>query len=250
MNLYGKLNSLLKSLLGQFGLVLMKKTNPRYYLGTRTRIIKLADIDLVLDVGANTGQYALEMRKIGYKGKIISFEPMTTEFSHLKNLNELDQNWEAYNFALGLTFSEQEINITKNSISSSLLCPTPLQFQHSENSKIIKKEKIKIERLDSFFQEKNLSRFKTIWLKIDVQGFEDQVILGAGESLKSVSYIQLELSFSELYKDQKTILPMLELLDQLGFQLISFEPGFANQNTGGFLQVDGILIRRDLLDEK
>lgn len=250
MNLYGKLNSLLGAILERLGLILMKRTNPRYYLGTRAKIIKLANLDLVLDVGANTGQYALEMRKLGYKGKMISFEPMTKEFSRLKGLSDLDNNWEVYNFALGSEVSEQKINITENSISSSLLDPTSLQFQHSKNSKIIKTEKIKVECLDSFFQEDSLDRFKRIWLKMDVQGFEDKVLIGAGKCLKSISYIQLELSFSELYKDSKTILPMLELLEQLGFQLIAFEPGFTNQNIGGFLQVDGILIRRDLLDEK
>lgn len=250
MSLYRIFNKCLELILNRLGLVLMKKTNPRYYLGSRAKIIKLANIDLLLDVGANTGQYALEMRELGYKGKIISFEPMSKEFSCLRSLANLDCDWEVHNFALGSNSSEQEINITENSVSSSLLHPSSLQLLHSKNSRVVRKEKIKIGRLDSFLKEENLSRFKRIWLKIDVQGFEDEVILGAGESLKLVSYIQLELSFSELYKDQKTIIPMLELLDKLGFQLISFEPGFANQNIGGFLQVDGILIKKELIDEK
>lgn len=82
-------------------------------------LIKRHNIDLVLDVGANAGQFSLDLRKTGYQGEIISFEPIKECYESLISI--ADNNWRIFNFALDDSETTQEINISKKSVFSSLL---------------------------------------------------------------------------------------------------------------------------------
>ena len=110
-------------------------------------------INLVLDVGANSGQYALSLRRFGYKKKIISFEPgFEAHFKLIKNANN-DSKWNIYEkVGLGNKRKNIKLNISKNSVSSSIKNIKKLHLKNQPNSKYIKKEKIKIIRLDEVFR--------------------------------------------------------------------------------------------------
>ncbi len=202
------------------------------------------NINLVLDVGANVGQYAKFLREFGYRGKIVSFEPLSTAYSHLKALSSRDPLWEiAPRTAIGDETGEIAINISSNSYSSSVLDMLDSHVKAAPESAYIGSEKVKLSRLDTIAQEYIKQDVNSIFLKIDVQGFEKQVIEGADRILPQVKGIQVELSLVPLYKDQLLFKEMLELIEQLGYELHGVIPGFADPRTGRLLQMDGIFFK-------
>ena len=200
-------------------------------------------IKVLLDVGANTGQYASLMRSIGYQGKIISFEPLSSAFEELKIKVDSDHNWQGENFALGSIEEQAKIHIAGNSYSSSLLDILPSHIDFDANSKYIAEETIKIKRLDDIYHlycQPN----DVVMLKIDTQGFEKNVLLGAKNSLLSITLLQLEISIQPLYENEVLFVEMVNFLQEIGFDLFTLENGIRDPKTGKLLQVDGIFLNR------
>ena len=96
-------------------------------LARRARLLKDYRIDLVLDVGANTGQYARQLRELGYKGRIVSFEPLSSAVAELRRAAAYDANWQVRNHACGAENGKREIRVAANSQSSSFL---PMKAEH------------------------------------------------------------------------------------------------------------------------
>ena len=137
----------------------------------RKKLLNHFYINKVLDVGANTGQYAQLLRKHGFKGKIISFEPITKAYKNLMLNAQKDINWDAYNFALGNKEEERMIYISKNVFSSSLLSSTPELLTVAPHSNYVDKEKILVKKLENIYNDLVVAS-DIVFLKIDVQGFE------------------------------------------------------------------------------
>jgi FkbM family methyltransferase len=216
------------------------KRYPETYLIRRKRLITSNFIDLILDVGANIGQYGLEIRELGYNGEINSFEPLNEAFNKLKVNIRGDKKWKIFNYALGEQNGFDFINISKNSASSSIKSILPRHLNNAPESEIIGKESIEIKKLDSFFFD-YYKDYKNVMLKIDTQGYEKSVLNGAEESLRMIRLIQIELSLVELYNDEVLFIDMLAYLKSKGFSLYSIEDGFYEKHTGQQLQVDVVL---------
>lgn len=244
MPLLKRLDEYLRGFLLRRGYAVMRIRNPNYYLGRRIKLFDSYGIDLVLDVGANTGQYASRMRTIGYSGEIISFEPMRAAYEQLARNSHGDNVWSCRNFALGDAESELHIHVSGNSVSSSILPMLQEHEKHAPASKVTNDETIHVKRLDGLPDWEAWAGKKGIWLKIDVQGYENHVLNGASRCLERIAAIQLELSLRPLYANQLTLIPMLKRLDELGFDPVAFEPGFTDKNSGELLQVDGIFHNR------
>lgn len=212
------------------------------YFG-RFKILEHLAIDAVLDVGANQGQYGKSLRRGGYKGNIISFEPLNSAFNQLKLCSKNDPLWQVNNYALGNENTNSVINISANSYSSSILAMTNAHTNLSKESAIVGEQNIVVKTLDSVF--KNIVESdNNIFLKIDTQGYEKKVILGALNSLDNIVGIQIEVSMIELYKEEVLFLDMINFLDSKGFKTISIENGFFDQKTGFLLQSDLIFVRK------
>jgi FkbM family methyltransferase len=209
----------------------------------RIKIINDNHINLVLDVGANNGGYALSMREFGYTKKIISFEPLKSAFSELKISAQKDKNWILNNYALGNEDTKSVINISGNSFSSSILNMLPQHLNSAPESRFISQEEIEIKKLDTIFSSM-CSPTDNVMLKIDTQGYEKNVIDGAIESLPKIKIIQLEMSIVQLYESELMMTEMINYLDAKGYQLFSLENGFGDSESGQLLQVDGIFVRR------
>jgi len=218
------------------------KIHLRRDLKRRLKIIDNCKIDTLLDIGANIGQYALKMRNLGYKKKIISFEPLNSAFEILKKSAERDKNWIVNNYGLGNEDSTGVINISGNSDSSSILEMLPTLSESAPGLKYIGKQEIVIKKLDTIFTSFVKSE-DSVMLKIDTQGFEKNVIEGALQSLKQIRVIQLEMSIVPLYKNEMLFKEMITYIENQGFQLYSLENGHFNRNTGQLLQVDGIFVQ-------
>lgn len=218
------------------------KKYPSLELRRRKKLLEHYQISKILDVGANSGQYALETRKLGYKGKIISFEPVKSVYNELKKKAEKNSLWECYNYGLGDNDVDLEINISQNTFSSSILKIMPQHVNSAPESKVINKEKICVKKLDSIFNS-IVNEEENVLLKIDVQGFEKKVLDGAKESLKKIKGIQIEMSIEELYSGEMLYKDMISLLNSYGFNLHSLENGFYDEKTGKLLQVDGVFFQ-------
>lgn len=212
-------------------------------LTRRFKLLSHFGIDKILDVGANVGQYASQMRKFGFRGEIISFEPMQEAFAALTSAASVDPLWKTNRFALGDEDTESEINIAGNSISSSILEIMPLHQSAAPKSVFVQKEKIIVKRLDQVF-DTFYQKGDNILLKIDTQGYEMKVLKGAEESLAEIKGIQLEMSLVELYKGETLYTDMIAYLKDHSFQLYSLEPGFSSYKTGQLLQMDGIFYKQ------
>jgi FkbM family methyltransferase len=203
-------------------------------------------IDLVLDIGANIGQYASSLLLDGYKGEIISFEPLSSAHAILKTNAKKNKNWVIYKrTAIGNFDGQIHINISKNSVSSSILPILDVHTDAEENSIYTGSEYTSIERIDTIVKKENILNEKAIFIKIDAQGFEWEVLEGAVKTLSFAKGIQIELSLVYLYKNQRLWNEILNYLELKNYKLWAILPGFCNQNTGQTLQLDAIFFKID-----
>jgi FkbM family methyltransferase len=200
-------------------------------------------INLVLDVGANCGQYALGLRDSGYLGRIVSFEPQSQAHRELLAAASRDPNWTAAErTAIGASRSTLEINVSANSVSSSLL---PMLDSHSRvapESAYIGTETVDVVPLDEIAPN-YIRPGDRAFLKIDVQGYEASVLDGAAETLKKVVGVATEMSFTPLYEGQSLFPDLYDRLTALGFAPWALLPGFSDNVAGRMLQCDGVFFR-------
>jgi FkbM family methyltransferase len=233
----------LRTILWKFGYDICRFERTSHALARRKHILKHYEIDTVLDIGANSGQFARELRQdIGYTDRIISFEPLGEVFKSLKANAKGDPRWETFNFAIGDVDEKREINIAGNSLSSSFLDILPSHLNAAPESKYIGKEVIDVRRLDSMF-ERVCKSAKNIYMKIDTQGFESKVLKGAAMSLPRINTVQMEMSLVPLYGSELLFDEMCSLMREKGYTLIAIENGFSVPDTAQLLQIDGIFRR-------
>lgn len=200
-------------------------------------------VDLVFDVGANTGQFAIELRDAGYKGKLVSFEPLSSAHSLLQQASRWDAGWiVAPRCAVGAHEGEVAINIAGNSVSSSVLGMLEQHTAAAPSSAYVGSERAPLCRLDSvagqFLRDAGAS-----FLKIDTQGYESQVLDGARDLIGRVKGLHLELSFVPLYEGQVLYPELVTRLEKEGFCLWAVWPGICDPQNGRMLQVNATLFR-------
>lgn len=203
-------------------------------------------VDVVLDVGANSGQYAAKLRKAAYKGRIVSFEPLSRPFSILERKASKDPLWECQRYALGEVDGTISVNVAGNAGQSSSVLPMLESHRDAfPPANYIGTETVPIHRLDSVAPQ-ILRPTDVTFLKIDVQGFEKQVLAGSKSTVNDRCVgMQLELSFLPLYDGGMLIREALDLVYSWGFTLTGLLPSFTDPHNGRMLQADGIFFRED-----
>ena len=199
-------------------------------------------IDVVLDVGANRGQYGRELRSSGYQGRIVSFEPLPEAFAALIASSGRDGRWTASPLALGDAAGVATLHIAGNEVSSSLLPMLDAHRAAAPGSAYVGDVSVPVERLDAIFDD-HVVADEHPYLKIDAQGFERQVLDGAAGCLPKIVGVQVEMSLRRLYDAAATLTEIVGYLEARGFALMSIEPGFLDIGMGRQLQVDGIFFR-------
>lgn len=198
-------------------------------------------INLVLDVGANFGQFATEIREGGYQGRIISFEPLGAAHAELLRRAEADPNWTiAERTAVGAEKGTVEFNVSEDTVSSSVLDMLPAALEAEPRAQYRAKETVPVNRLDDLC---SLSATDRVLLKVDVQGYEKQVLDGAPNILRNIIGVQIELSLATLYEGQANAQQLLELFTAQGFAIWSLEPVLRHPKTFQLMQLDGIFVR-------
>lgn len=203
----------------------------------RSYLLDKHKIETVIDVGANQGQFGSRLRRSGYRGFISSFEP-SPAFESLKQVVNHDNKWQIFNVALGKEKGPAEMNIASNgNLSSSLKRPTgilkefPLEFQSGH--------KINMERLDDV-----VTLTKEAYLKIDVQGFEFEVLEGATKTMSHLIAVEFEAALTPLYEGEHTFVELDTYLREYGFIAAMIAPTHWSK-TGELLSLDSIYICED-----
>jgi len=232
----------IRQILRRSGFDLVHYTPSLHYLARRERLIQFYEIDLVLDVGANRGQFGKEMRGLGYHGKIVSFEPVSSAYDILISVAKNDPSWETHHLALGDEDRISTINVSGNSYSSSLLGMLPSHSGFEPDSAYVSEEAVKVTTLDSFVSAGGVLGHSN-YLKIDTQGYEGKVLAGAKNALRLIDTVQVEMSLVPLYEGAAIYSEIHRGLLGLGFRIVSIEPVFADAKSGELLQLDGIYHR-------
>jgi FkbM family methyltransferase len=211
---------------------------------TRTQLIRAAGVEEVLDIGAHVGRYGQDLRRDGFRGRIISVEPNPKPFARLSRLANSDGRWLALQAAVATGPGSMDLHISSNEVSSSLLPMNDLHVQAAPQSAISGILQVQTISADSILINHHLLR--PLLMKIDVQGAESTVLDGATELLGlngPVRAIEIELSAAPLYANQVLYRELLERLERVGFQLWALNPGLVAAD-GQLLQFDAQLIRR------
>ena len=215
-----------------------KSENARFFT-----MLSYHRVNTIFDIGANEGQFGVILRDFGYRGKIISFEPLTQAREELLKISQKDSLWKvAPQAAIGDENGEIEIHIAGNSESSSILEMLDSHIEAAPNSKYIGNEKVPLRKLDTLAPD-FIEKDSVVFLKIDTQGYEEQVMNGAHDLMKNIVGMQLEISLVPLYEGHSLIDEMLQNLKEKGFELWGVSTVFSDPNTAQLLQIDATFFR-------
>jgi FkbM family methyltransferase len=170
-------------------------------------------IDLVIDVGANVGQFGESLRAGGYRGRIVSFEPITSAFQALAKKAAADGNWEVHECGLGAIAGTAVLHVSELSVCSSILELTSVAALHDSRFAVDHTEEIVVRTLD----EVAAGLSGRMLLKVDTQGYERQVIEGGRQTLPQLMGILLELPVIHVYAGDWQFHEALKFMSDAGF---------------------------------
>ena len=219
----------------------MRYTPGTHPLARRMHLLAEHRVDLVLDIGANIGQYATQLRDLGFTGHIVSYEPLSSAFRDLERHAARDAKWHVVHAGLGPEAGAATINIAGNSQSSSLLPMLEAHVSAAPESAYVGTETITVQTLAMALDTCRALGARP-FVKIDAQGYEKPIL--DSDPLDRVVGLQLEMSLVPLYAGECVMTEMIEHLATRGFELMSLEPGYADPHTARLLQVDGIFFRK------
>ena len=206
-------------------------------------LFKRLDINCVLDVGANMGQYASGLRGGGYQGHIISFEPIRECFDTL--IHQRDDRWQIFNYALGDSEQTLDFHIAHKNVFSSFLQPNRYSSEHFwVSARVVRTEKVTVKRLDDIFNDIMPVSNPRVFLKLDTQGYDLEVLQGAGQVMPFVLGLQSEISCKAIYSGMPTHIESLQYIDALGYEITDMYPLAHDKHDMSLLEFDCIFRRR------
>jgi FkbM family methyltransferase len=202
------------------------------------------EVRVLLDVGANVGQFGQLLRLAGYRHQIISFEPLSNAHAQLQAMAMHDPDWTvAPRCAVAGEEGVMEIHIAGNSKSSSMLDMTQRHVAGDPRSAYVGKEQCTVITLDSYLDRSPNLHSVPLAVKIDTQGSEAQVLSGLVKWSHAIEVISTELSLASLYEGQCGFSEMFRRIEERGYRCTSIEPGFTDPRTREMLQVDATFER-------
>jgi len=227
---------------------LRKDTNPSvFHPGHLKAIFDRLGVNCVVDVGANFGQFAQMIRHSGYTGRIVSVEPVADTYAALSKKAEGDPSWQTLNIALGRKDEQKTFNVFADRDLSSFLNPVAGQWQSTGTSCVANTQVVTVKRLDAIFDEvtEGLAPPR-VFLKLDTQGYDLEVVAGANDSLRHVLGLQTELSVIQIYEGMPDYVEALRIFRSLGFELTGVFPVCHDEKTGHVIEFDAVLTRRSI----
>jgi FkbM family methyltransferase len=231
-----------RKLLRRFGLDYVKA--PIEHWQRIAAMLDDAGVTVLLDVGANEGQYVGYLRNAGWTGRVVSFEPVAAVHEKLAANAARDPAWEvAPAMALGAEEGEAEITVSQETDMSSILPLKDEILKVSPSSAAAGTETVSLRTLDGVFAE-FVGADDRAFLKIDTQGYERAVLDGAIKTLPKLAGLQVELSLTPLYEGEADWRALVERIEAAGFALSFVLPGYYDRHLKRMLQFDGVFMRR------
>ncbi len=207
------------------------------------RIFDHYEISCVIDVGANIGQYASRLRRLGWRGRIVSIEPVAAAHAALERAADGDPAWTvAPQLALGAIDGTVTLNVSAESDMSSVRGFRPEMAQLLDSARFVDAETVPLARLDGWI-DRWAGPTDRLLLKLDTQGYDFEVLAGAAATLARVWLIQVELALAPVYQGEPDWRAAADRLAALGFQPILLIPGYFNRRTARLLSADGVFAR-------
>ncbi len=187
----------------------------------------LTDIDIVIDIGANDGEFIRAANYVYPKATIFAFEPLPDKYDILKCLFKNQKiNGSVYSIALSDKKGKSSFYKYKFDRLSSFYKPTESLeklFNHDAEY-----EKITVET-DLFDNIIKLKNGKNTLVKIDTQGAEFEVLKGMEKNFQNISGIIIEVNFDYLYQGQANFVKIFEFLHKNGFnRFFQLDKGVVN----------------------
>jgi FkbM family methyltransferase len=204
-------------------------------------LIRRLDINIVLDVGANRGFWSQHLRQSGYRGHILSFEPIAANAAAIEAKRAGDPKWLAESCALGTEAGEADFTIILSGPGDETVLSSFLPIRQKDARRRI--VKVDVKRLDSFWPLLcGLTKEPRIFLKMDTQGYDPQVVAGAGAMIDHVQLLQSEISVEPLYDGMMPYTAALRAYEDEGFRLMDL---FVVNRTkmGAVLEYDCLMMR-------
>jgi FkbM family methyltransferase len=213
-----------------------------------SRVVAKLGIDCVLDVGSYRGDFGSQLRRNGYRGRIVSFEPVMENFQALENRRAGDRDWRAYRMALGAERGHAEIRVFSGTTFHSFLEPNCYGRQRFPGKLNVERlERVMVERLDAVLDDATRSLADPrIFLKIDTQGYDLEVVRGLATRIDEIDALQIEMAVTPIYENMtNSFLDAMEYLQKLGFGLSGVFPVTFDTDGGtSLLEVDCMMCRR------
>ena len=229
-----------------FGWELMHLQKDQPTLGAHLkRLLPLLEIDCLLDVGANDGQYAAMLRRIGYRGRIVSFEPVAKTYAALVERAAKDPDWKVFHCALAAKAGRQKIRVTRSTVFASFLDPSEYsRKKYPDDMPVERIEEVRVRTLDEVLQEATQGlESPKLFLKMDTQGYDLQVFAGAKKSLPRILALQTEISIQALYKGMPNYLQSLDKYTKAGFVISGLYPVSRDRETLALIELDCVMRR-------
>ena len=207
------------------------------------KTINFYGIDLVIDIGASTGEYAKMLRRFGYKNYIFSVEPVSKSFNLLNKNCSSDKKWSSRQYIISTQEKNKiKINVSKDFDNSSILSSTDLHLKNHKGAEFSYSEEIKSRSLDQLLNDE-VGTQKNMMLKIDTQGTESDILKSGNSSLDKFKLIQIELSIHKLYSGQKLWIEIIQFMQERKFKVWNVIPGYKKKDNGQLLQLDAIFYK-------
>jgi FkbM family methyltransferase len=210
-------------------------------------MLRELDINCVLDVGANIGQYGKKLRRAGYRGRIVSFEPLPHLARKLRRTAAADPDWQVFECALGDTEGESEMNVAAGPGTTSSLLPAS-DFGREWSARLGGggTAKVQVRRLDSVFGEAVAGLASPrVYLKLDTQGYDVQAFEGAGDRVTQILGMQSEVSSVPIYDGMPRLPDQIALYEDAGFESTGMFPVSRDKRTHRVIEYDVVMIRVD-----
>lgn len=203
-----------------------------------SQVVRKYAVNCVIDVGANKGQFAKTLRQVGYSGWICSFEPIPADFAELSHAFRHDPRWRGFNLALGSQSDTLPLHIPEESSAmSSFLNPVDAGWK-------VRSHLVKVQRLDALFSQAVAGiEQPRVFLKIDTQGFDMEVVKGATQCLDWVVCLQSELSVTPVYHGMPHYLDALAYYEHLGFRLVGLAEILRSEQTQTIDEINCLMNR-------
>ena len=201
------------------------------------------EVTLVLDIGANIGQYAAALRASGFPGRILSFEPLSAAHAELARAAAADRDWVvAPRSAVGAGIGTLTINVSANSDMSSALRFSADAQDRFDSDRAIGTEISPMTTVDSIVAE-HAKPDDRILLKSDTQGYDLEVIRGAAPALQRIAGLQIEVSLCPIYQGQPDWRAIVDFLGRYGFEIHFVIPGYYSKAHRRMMEIDLVFFR-------